>query len=77
MAQVYFWLAAAALFACFGWFFIRAKQTKSNNAAAVWIVPWLLVAVGCVLLAWQRWQLHMDAQPYSMATAWEMLRARP
>lgn len=77
MAQVYFWLAAAALFACFGWFFIRAKQTKSNNAAAVWIVPWLLVAVGCVVLAWQRWQLHMDTQPYAMATAWEMLSARP
>jgi hypothetical protein len=75
--QVIFWLTAAIMCGFFGWQFILSVRKKRIATVIPWIFSGGLATAVCLGLAWHSWQAGIKVDSSAMATAWEMLRARP
>ncbi len=75
--QIIFWLTATLLCAYFGWQFILSVRQKSKVSLIPWTMASILATAVCLALAWHHWQAGFVSDGASMATAWEMIRARP
>jgi hypothetical protein len=75
--QIIFWFTATLLCAYFGWQFILSIRKKTNVSLIPWAMASILATAVCLALAWHYWQAGFFTDGTSMATAWEMIRARP
>jgi hypothetical protein len=75
--QIIFWLTASLLCAFFGWQFTLSARKKTSTSLIPCAMASIMAPVVCLALAWHYWQAGYVTNGSAMATAWEMIRARP